>query len=242
MRLIIAAIVVAIVLSACRATPSCHDSDQQLLHEQGVNCASYVGSIEANTGDFAWCPTNGIKSKAVHKDWPAQAVYTQKLLSTLAAPTTCLNTTVATNVTRWLDDAFVKASVPGSFGWTILVFQPMYYEMPRKAGDRIESPWTLGLKCWAAAFLQQTWATIRDPFVHALKTNHDAVSATITTMDHGTQNSVKLCGEVMANCFVNATYDPALRNGTCPLAVDEFRAGFDWENALHGTHIHFGFW
>ena len=34
----------------------------------------------------------------------------------------------------------------------------------------------------------------------------------------------------MANCFVNASYDPALRNGTCPGAVDEFYVGFSWEN------------
>ena len=34
----------------------------------------------------------------------------------------------------------------------------------------------------------------------------------------------------MANCFVNASYDPALRNGTCPGAVDEFYVGFSGEN------------
>ena len=43
--------------------------------------------------------------------------------------------------------------------------------------------------------------------------------------------SMDLCNKVMANCFVNATYDPELRNGTCPSAIDEFYVGFIWENS-----------
>jgi len=42
--------------------------------------------------------------------------------------------------------------------------------------------------------------------------------------------SMDLCNKVMANCFVNATYDPELRNGTCPSSIDEFYVGFSWEN------------
>ena len=39
-----------------------------------------------------------------------------------------------------------------------------------------------------------------------------------------------LCEKVMANCFVNASYDPVARNGTCPGQIDEFFVGYQWEN------------
>ena len=59
-------------------------------------------------------------------------------------------------------------------------FQVQYYDMPRLPGSRIESPDTLGRKCWAFAYLAQFW-TVRNeilkraadvgvqvlPFVHA---------------------------------------------------------------------------
>jgi hypothetical protein len=31
-----------------------------------------------------------------------------------------------------------------------------------------------------------------------------------------------LCDQVMANCFVNASYNPQARNGTCPASVGQF--------------------
>ena len=42
--------------------------------------------------------------------------------------------------------------------------------------------------------------------------------------------TMNLCSEVMANCFVNASYDPVARNGSCPDKVDEFYVGYAWEN------------
>jgi hypothetical protein len=46
----------------------------------------------------------------------------------------------------------------------------------------------------------------------------------------------------MANCFVNATYDPELRNGTCPGAIDEFHyLGFDRENAKRRGFVDYPF-
>ena len=117
------------------------------------------------------------------------------------------------------------------------MFQPQYYDMPRKQGDRIESPWTLGMKCWADAYLSQTWNAIAAAFENRTA---GAAKAFEATMSAGLPNAHLLCSEVMTNCFVNASYNPA-RNGTCPLAVDEFKAGFDWQNLLHGQNVPFDF-
>jgi hypothetical protein len=52
---------------------------------------------------------------------------------------------------------------------------------------------------------------------------------------------MELCEEVMANCFVNATYDPS-RNGTCPVDIFAFRyLGFDRENILRGNVVRYPF-
>jgi hypothetical protein len=224
-----------VVASAASAT-ACEDSDVALRYSQGVNCAAYVGDKAPS-----WCPANGVDPKLVHHDWPSQAVYTWSLLADLMAPTTCLNTTASAAVTTWLESEMVEAATHGSFGWTLLVFQPGYYTMPRREGERIESPWTLGMKCWAAAFLQQSWLPARDAFVAVLNRHNVNVSKVVGTMDYGTANAVSECGQVMANCFVNASYDPS-RNGTCPLSMDDFHLGFDYQNGIHGKHVRFDFW
>ena len=51
-----------------------------------------------------------------------------------------------------------------------------------------------------------------------------------TAVDRAVPFTMGLCPRVTANCFVNATYEPALRNGTCPEAVGQFFVGFEWEN------------
>ena len=52
----------------------------------------------------------------------------------------------------------------------------------------------------------------------------------IAAYDAAVPQTMVLCREVTANCFVNATYDPAARNGTCTEQIDEFYTGFIWEN------------
>ena len=46
--------------------------------------------------------------------------------------------------------------------------------------------------------------------------------------------TMPLCDRVMANCFVNASYDPSARNGTCPDQVGAFYVGWQWENGGGG--------
>ena len=52
--------------------------------------------------------------------------------------------------------------------------------------------------------------------------------------------TMNLCWEVMANCFVNASYDPT-RNGTCPGKVKEFYLGFERENIKRRSPIYYPF-
>jgi len=87
-------------------------------------------------------------------DWPNQAVYMYNLLATMVAPTTCLNTTEAQTTV-----AMLNIVDPAKSPWwsTWVQFQVQYYDMPRKPYMRIESPATLGRKCWAFAYLQQVW-------------------------------------------------------------------------------------
>ena len=44
------------------------------------------------------------------------------------------------------------------------------------------------------------------------------------------RKQLTLCQRVMANCFVNASYEPSMRNGTCPDAIGAFYTGYAWEN------------
>ena len=207
-------------------TGSCEESDRQLESLRNIWCCSIVGF------NHSWCPWP--QGLTTHHDWPSQTVYMVDLLDALAAPTTCLNTSVAAEIISNLADP--NNALPSGPGWmgTFLVFQVQYYDMPRHPGVRIESPFTLGEKCWAFALLK---AYGRIPLLEA------AVSAANLTlgqfgaqMTQGIPFTMNLCEKVMANCFVNASYNPA-RNGTCPLDIDDFRyLGFGFENLKHEHH------
>ena len=102
--------------------------------------------------------------------------------------------------------------------------------MPRKPGSRIESPATLGRKCWAFAYLAQIWPTTKPALQAALQGTGLSLASYIQAYDAAVPLTMGLCQKVMANCFANASYDPAVRNGTCSAAVGQFYCGFQWEN------------
>lgn len=154
-------------------------------------------------------------------DWPSQVVYLHDVLIAVADPHTCLNTSVGRSVLAWLQLTDVEKS---SWWWTWLVFQPQYYDMPRLPGTRIESPATLGRKCWAFAYLAEVWPALKPKLV-SLK----QLAGFIRAYDKAISFTMDLCYKVAANCFVNASYDPA-RNGTCPGRTGAFFIGFAWEN------------
>jgi hypothetical protein len=149
------------------------------------------------------------------------------ILLALLDPGTCLHTEVAENTVAWLDVTDVSKSM---WWWTWEVFQVQYYDMPRKPGDRIESPATLGRKCWAFAYLTQIWPDLRPALMQTMKSAGLSLTQFSDAWDYSIDLTMPLCNKVMANCFQNATYNPDLRNGTCPEAVGQFYIGFQWEN------------
>jgi hypothetical protein len=164
----------------------------------------------------------------------------KNLLDLLIDPKTCLDTEYAAGTADWLDGAISDPNVAPSWMWTYLVFQVQYYDMPRKPGDRIESPGTLGRKCWAMAYNKQVWQpnTLQTALSGAsLNPNKNFISqynaAIPETMD--------LCKKVEENCFVNATYD-ASRNGSCPVDIEEFRLGFKRENLKRKNIVDYPFY
>jgi hypothetical protein len=207
---------------------SCQTSDATLLKLKYIVCESLAGH------NSSWCgevPNN----VSTHHDWPSQAVYVMDVLQALTTtPTACLNTTTARDVVMWLDGPMANQSIGGTFMWTYLVFQVQYYDMPRKPYTRIESPWTLGMKCWAFAYLRQFW----EP--SAIESHLATAGLNINNLAAQYNKAVPLtyniCEEVMANCFQNRTYNPT-RNGTCSSNITMFHLGFDWQNVQHGSKV-----
>ena len=217
------------------AATSCSDSDDNLLNLQSRLCKS-LGCSDA-------CPC--MNDTRADGDWPSQATYMNDILSALVSPETCLNTSTANEFVAWLD----ITDTDKSFWWyTWLVFQVQYYDMPRLPGTRIESPGTLGRKCWAFSYLKDIWFTGTSSGADALEPalatriaeaglNLDAY---FSAYEDAVPLTMNLCWEVMANCFVNASYDP-MRNGTCPGKVKEFYLGFERENIKRRSPIYYPF-
>lgn len=216
------------------AVDRCTVSDKNLFTLRAKICNSLVQE------DTNWCGTYW-RNATASKDWPSQAVYIHEMIDALSSPTTCLNTTFAHDTVAWLDTYQADPGVSGSIMWTWLVFQVQYYDMPRKPGCRIESPDTLGRKCWAVAYLTQLWKP--KPLLEALTKAGLSLSNFTSAYERAIPLTMDLCEEVMANCFVNATYDPTLRNGTCPNKIDLFRyLGFERENLKRLNVINYPFY
>merc|ERR1719468_1297584 len=125
----------------------CDASDQDLLLKRSKVCRSGVSS---------GCGPETLNVSA-DKDWPTQAVYMHDVLASIADPDTCLDTAFAQDTLSWLNSSQLNLEDGSSFMNTWDVFQVQYYDMPRLPGTRIEAPDTLGRKCWAMAYLKQTW-------------------------------------------------------------------------------------
>eukprot|EP00040_Diaphanoeca_grandis_P009219 m.48049 g.48049 ORF g.48049 m.48049 type:complete len:241 (-) comp20652_c0_seq1:116-838(-) len=209
----------------------CSDSDKTIRLKRETVCSSLT------QGNTSWCGDSW-KNVTAHEDWPNQAVYMQQLIVELTATSTpCLTTQYVHDTVRWLNESQAEPSVSGSWMWTYLVFQPQYYEQPRKPGARIESPATLGRKCWAFAYLKQEWASTSAPFVNALATANQSVPQFVSEYNYAIPLTMMLCHKVMMSCFVNATPTPA----TCPSKILEFKAGFERENALRDFVVKYPF-
>jgi hypothetical protein len=219
--------------TAARTSPDCAASDANLLHLRWMVCRSLVGP------GTPWClyPVN----VSAAEDWPNQAVYLNEVLLALTSPSTCLGTATALDTVRWLNSSQADAAVAGSFMNTWVVFQAQYYSMPRGAGERVEAPDTLGRKCWAFAYLAQTWEEEAAAIESALLAAGLSAAAYARAVTAAVPQTMQLCEQVMANCFVNASYDPR-RNGTCAGDIFDFHyLGFERENVLRGNVVKYPF-
>jgi hypothetical protein len=232
-----ATLMLLLVLAA--ATPAVHSqdcdaSDYALESKRWMVCKSGVGT----TGCLP-VPSN-VTAKG---DWPTQVTYMHDLLVAVADPSTCLNTSTARGVVSWLNTNQSDPADGGTFFGCWQQFQGQYYDMPRKPGDRIESPDTLGRKCWAFAYLNQV--AEKDGLLVALQNAAGRagleLGAFIQSYQASIAYSMPLCEQVMANCFINSTYTPS-RKGSCPLKVSQFHyLGFDRENIKRHNEVKYPF-
>jgi hypothetical protein len=205
---------------------SCAASDANLLLLRQTLCQSI--------GSFAGYPECKLPNNLTAVgDWPNQAVYMCDLLAAMVAPTTCLNTTEAKTTVDML--AIVE---PGKSPWwsTWVQFQVQYFDMPRKPHDRIESPATLGRKCWAFGYLRQTWVDgLRDALEKSMTVHDLDLNQFSAAWDKAVALTMPLCNRVMANCFLNLSYS-VTRNGTCSQQIEQFVVGFTFENEGGGRN------
>ena len=213
------------------ANRDCNTSDENLRLKREIVCASLVQP------PTPWC--NYSANVTSSEDWPNQAVYMHAVLDALVSPSTCLDTDEASDTVSWLSGPQSNVSESSSFMSTWQVFQVQYYDMPRQPGERIEAPDTLGRKCWAFSYLRQLWneTALSGALVKAGLNATPYIKAT----DFAIPLTMSLCSEVLANCFVNASYDPS-RNGTCTGDAALFYLGFQRENALRGFIINYPFY
>jgi hypothetical protein len=216
--LVVVIVAFALQVGASATLIDCARSDANILALHELYCASMGPSWRCPLGNYT-----------AARDWPSQAVYMNNILVAVVDPSTCLDTAIASGIVEWLNN-FSTDPQWSMWWWNWYIFQPQYYDMPRKQGARIESPATLGRKCWAFAYLAQTWKELRPQIISTMDRAKINLTSLVLAYDDAVPMSIKLCDEVMANCFVNATYDPALRNGTCPDFIGQFFVGFSWEN------------
>lgn len=212
----------------------CTASDRLLFQQKAMLCGSLTQQHTSWCGNL-WENTTSKPSC----DWPSQSVYMQDILNTLVAPNTCLNTTFARETISWLNNEMSSQSNSGNWMNTWMVFQVQYYDMPRKPGTRIESPDTLGRKCWAFAYLKQFW----NP--QALEYAVATVGLNVSRLTQATAKAIPftmdLCEKVMANCFKNTSFTPS-RKGTCPGKIALFHyLGFDRENLKRHNVVKYPF-
>lgn len=113
--------------------------------------------------------------------------------------------------------------------------------MPRLPGVRIESPATLGRKCWAFSYLTHIWSWLKPGLASAMARSPGlTLNSMVAAYDDAIPLTMGLCDKVLANCFVNASYDPS-RNGTCPDVEAQFFVGFQWENGIRNNTLDFPF-
>ena len=235
-RLLVLALLALCSAHTAPAGGDCAASDASMLHARKMLCNSLV------QGHTAWCKDDW-QNVSASKDWPSQAVYMVDVLDALlAAPSDCLSTAYARDTVDFVNRSQSDPAVSGSFMWTWLASQVQYYDMPRKAGVRIESPDTLGRKCWAFAYLRQLLPALWQPLADHLSPAGLNMRNFTTVSNKAIPETFELCEKVMANCFLNTSYNPQ-HNGTCKTKIFEFHyLGFLRENLKRKNIVKYPFY
>ena len=184
----------SVVSDLTLAERGCSASDARLLNQRKVLCHSLT------QGPTPWCGDDW-RNVSASEDWPNQAIYMLTLLRSLATPTTCLNTSYSRSTVAWLDTEMASTAISGNFMNTWLVFQLQYYDMPRLPGTRIESPDTLGRKCWAMAYLTQQWADIASPLERRLATAGLSAANFTAAYERAMPLTMGICQKVICNWY-----------------------------------------
>jgi hypothetical protein len=211
---------------------SCLLYDTALSRQRAYICDSLV---QTNTW---WCGKDWQNATKASKDWPSQVVYLQDLINNLQTiPTNCKTTKYYKDTIQWLNYSLMDPTISGNFGYTWDVFQVQYYDTPRLPNTRIESPDTLGRKCWAFAYLKDMYkpASIIRNIPYNLNNFTSIYEKSINL-------TFTLCNKVLSNCFVNDTYNP-IRNNTCKGKSFEFHwLGFERENIKRKNILKYPWW
>lgn len=216
------------------ASPACAATDQQLATQIGISCSSFGGP----TANSICCPAGmwpNRPSWAKH-DWPMQSRYFANVLQTLASlPAGCRATPTVLQALSWLN---VNAgSDTCSVNWSWASFQFQYYILPRPSpSERVESPFTLGEKCFAFSLLADTFAMTRSALQKFGKILAPALNMFAANIPIG----ATLCNEDCWACWKNQTRNFAL-NGTCPMSVIEFKAGFEYETVRTQSNVKYNY-
>ena len=186
LRVVVVFVVMCLLIVKGAGSSSCQDSDERLSNLKRKVCASLV---QAET---SFCGKD-YENETAKTDWPNQAVYMEDFLDALVSEDTCLNTSTARDLVSWLDDTQSDSSQTGNFAWTWQVFQVQYYDMPRKPGTRIESPDTLGRKCWAFAYLAQIWPRLKPLLNQAMSNAGHSLEKFTIAYDNAIPLTMNLC-------------------------------------------------
>lgn len=93
--------------------------------------------------------------------------------------------------------------------------------MPHKEGTRVETPATLGRKCWAFAYLAQVWPDLKPQLQEVVDKGAGLdLTPLYDAYDYSVPLTMPLCNAQMANCFLNTTYMPEVHNGTCESSIE----------------------
>ena len=71
--------------------------------------------------------------------------------------------------------------------------------MPRKPGTRIEAADTLGRKCWAMAYLAQTWQRLSAALMSRLHDNQLSIAPLDSSFNTAIPLTMSLCQDVVCN-------------------------------------------